>query len=78
MPEYWGLDAIGLRMGVNQQTVRRWHRDHAFLMYPRRKGPRTIWYTNDVLIQTWELARCRQAREAVLDRRAARQTSPGR
>jgi hypothetical protein len=61
VPEYFGLGAIADRMGVTKNTLLKWHRDRAFLMYPRRRGPRTVWYSNDTLIASWEVARCRLA-----------------
>jgi hypothetical protein len=59
--EYVGLEAIARRMGVSKNTLLAWHQRLSFLMYPRRRGPRTMWYCNDALIATWEIARCRHA-----------------
>ena len=72
MADYWGLVAIGRRMGVAPGTITAWLRAYGFLAYKRKRyklaNPR--WYTNDQLIHTWELSRCQQARKAVLERRA--------
>ena len=69
--DYWGCEAIGARMGVKGKTIRAWHRTQSFLMYKRTRWKlKPCWYTNDVLIQTWELAKCRQDREADAERRA--------
>lgn len=41
-----------------------WRERKSFLMYRRRVGPRTYWYTNDDLIRVWEVSMCRvQLRE---------------
>lgn len=58
MAEYYSLDVIGQRMGVHSGTVWRWWRTRRFLMYRRRRLGRTIWYTNDDLIKTWEITQC--------------------
>ena len=60
MAEYWGLRDIAKRMGVTTRTIHRWHRGRGFLMY-RRSGRRRhgLWFTNDGLIQAWELTLCR-------------------
>jgi hypothetical protein len=60
MADYWGLDAIALRLGVKKSTVHTWWSDRAFLMYRRRRTGHLmpLWYTNDQLIATWELSQC--------------------
>jgi hypothetical protein len=61
MAEFWGLGSIATRMGITKNTLLKWHEHRSFLMYPRRRGPRTVWYSNDGLISAWEVARCRIA-----------------
>jgi hypothetical protein len=60
MADYFGLDAIAKRMDSHPSTVRVWHKSKNFLMYHRwnKKTQRYVWYTNDNLIHSWELARC--------------------
>ena len=70
MADYYGLDAIGARLGVTRQTVAEWKDTHGFLMYPRRQGFRTIWYTNDQLILAWEKARALAAPRLRFPRKA--------
>ena len=72
MPDYWGVKRIGQRMGVNEATIRTWHRTRGFLMYVRRR-PRlkASWFTNDQLIHTWELSQCRLHATQDAERRAA-------
>jgi hypothetical protein len=49
---------IAERMGVSKGTILAWHRRYLFPLYSRRVGPRTLWYTNEGLVQRWEHARC--------------------
>lgn len=73
MADYWGVDRIAKRMGCSRTTLVRWHHDRGFLMYRRgREGMKPCWYTNDSLIQTWELARCRADHAWKLARRTKR------
>jgi len=67
MADYWGLVAIGKRMGVSTAAIRRWHRQEGFLMYLRhRPTRRPCWYTNDQLVHTWEVSRCLYDRSSPL------------
>jgi len=59
--EYIGLVAISKRLGIGRTTLLRWHERFGVLMYPRHRGPRRVWYSNDTLIAAWEMARCRVA-----------------
>jgi hypothetical protein len=65
MADYWGLDAIARRLGVNRATAHGWWQSRGLLMYrrhiPSRRLP--VWYSNDQLIQTWELTQCALDRE---------------
>ena len=69
MAEYWGLSVIAKRMGVSIPTLYGFHKKFGFLMYhrwpPRSRPPfvRWRWYTNDDLIQQWEIARCKVDRD---------------
>jgi len=73
MADYWGLVAIGRRMGVDASTVRIWHRTNGFLMYLRYRYKRKpAWYTNDTLIHAWELSRCAQDHTSPLAMRIGR------
>ena len=73
MSDYFGLEAIARRVGVSRNTVLAWYERYGLLMYRRRVGPRTIWYTNDALITTWEIARCRAERQVRLEGRQSEQ-----
>jgi hypothetical protein len=77
VPEYWGLNAIGRRMGVCPNTILAWHRRQAFLMMRRRKGPRWYWVTNDGLIRDWETSRCLVDRRGELERQRRRKEASG-
>jgi len=59
MSDYYSLPAIARRLGVSRNTVLSWHLRLGLLMYRRRVGPRWVWYTNDSLLTSWELARCK-------------------
>ena len=72
MAEYYGLEAIGRKLGVSVATVRRWWEQEGLLLYRRRRGPRLLWYSNDDLLRTWELSRIREQREAWLQRKHER------
>lgn len=58
MADYFGLEAIAQRMNVETRTIQRWAKDQRFLMYRRRRGKHSYWYTNDELILRWESAKC--------------------
>jgi uncharacterized protein YjcR len=60
MADYFGVNAIAARMGVDPVTIRRWHRRRNFLIYRRWNtvSKRQVWYTNDALIFAWEREQC--------------------
>ena len=62
MIHYYGLEAIGARLGVSRYTVRVWILDDQLLAYRRRapRGLRRMWYSNEALLLAWEIARSRQ------------------
>jgi hypothetical protein len=66
---YLGLEAIARRLGVSRNTVLARYERFGFLMYRRRVGPRWVWYTNDALITTWEVAKCRAERRSRVETR---------
>jgi len=69
--DYWGLNAIAQRMcWKNPRSPVQAHLREAFPMYPRRNGqhPRKVYYTNDQLINLWELAKAKEFRERLLAR----------
>jgi hypothetical protein len=62
-------------MGVSVSTLVTWHHDRGFLMYRRgRAGHKPAWFTNDTLIQSWEISRCRVDHADKLARRTKRTT----
>jgi DNA-binding MurR/RpiR family transcriptional regulator len=72
--DYFGVNAIARRMSVHGDTIRRWHRQLGFLMYRRFyrhpvQGVKRVWYTNDQLIQAWEIAQARRDLKLTLDAR---------
>ena len=70
--EYWGVAAIAKRLSVSPEGLRALHRRDAFLMFRRRRArvgrgrSPVTWYTNEALIQRWELARCRLDHQDVI------------
>lgn len=69
MAQYVTLKAIGKRMGWKQSdTVIRKMKKDGFLMYQDLRGhpPQKMWVTDDALIQTWEIARCKASREHII------------
>ena len=77
MADYYGQQAIAERLGVNPRTVvRLWEKGFpAYLKrhpHPAKGQGHRMYYTNDNLIQVWELVRCRQSRKEILGKRAAR------
>ena len=80
MSEYFGLEAIGKRMGVRGHTIRYWIDETGFPAFRRRRPGRIrrardcqrLYYTNDEMILAWQLARAKQEREEGLARREAR------
>jgi hypothetical protein len=70
MAEYWGIKEINARMGWKHPTTpARQMKQNGFLMFMRRRGkhPRRVWYTNDQLISSWEIARCKADRDRLLE-----------
>ncbi len=61
MADYFGLEAIGKRMDVSMFTILRWIDAYDFIAYKR--GSKHRWYTNDTLINTWEIARASRDRQ---------------
>lgn len=72
MSDHVGLMAIARRLGVSRNTVLAWHEAQGLLMYRRRIGPRSVWYTNDALLTAWEIARCKVELQARRERRRRR------
>ncbi len=70
MIEYWGFCAIAKRM--NWRTLKTLHRHMRSLAFPafKRTDPRNhfrrCWYTNEALIQRWELAMANCERERLV------------
>jgi hypothetical protein len=60
MADFWGAKAIAGRMGVSRTTLLGWIKTEAFLAYPRPtgRGWQRRLYTNDALIERWQIARC--------------------
>ena len=78
MADYWGLSEIAARLNLHPMTVSKRLNHKSFLAYKRRpphptsgQGQR-MWYTNDSLIQLWEVMRCKQSLEERAVKRAAR------
>jgi len=78
--EYFGLEAIGKRMGVRGHTIRYWIDETGFPAFRRRRPGRIrrardcqrLYYTNDEMILAWQLGRANQERQERLARREAR------
>lgn len=70
--EYWGLHAIARRLGVHPSTVLVWYERDGLLMLRRRRGLRWVWWTEESLVRTWLVARCRAQRVALLPQRKSR------
>ncbi len=75
MKGYWGLRAICDRMGWRslRTPIRQWE-DFGFFMFKIRKDlhPRLYWYTNDQLINTWQISRVGVERKRMLAERKRR------
>ena len=76
MSDYYGLKAIGKRLGVSYNAVSRYLHDpkKPFLAYLRRPPGRSVRYvyTNDDLIRLWEVMRCQDTQKEFAGKRAAR------
>ncbi len=80
MAEFWGLRQIADRMGWGSvRTPLRQKKLNNFLMYRRRRGssPRWLWYSNDGLIHTWEVALCQAQRDEMLHQEEKKSTARG-
>lgn len=67
MASYWGLKAIASRMNWQyERTPVRQLQSTGFPIYRRKKGGRTMWFTEDALIQLWQLQRVKLDREKLL------------
>ena len=61
---YWGISQILERLGYPKA----YHDTFCRLLhqglpaYRRRKGPRVVWYTDEALLQAWQLVQVRRAR----------------
>lgn len=70
MADYWGLKEIAKRMGwKSPATPLAKLKAEGFPMYRNRRGKSRVprWYTNDNLILEWELRKCQQARDSLLE-----------
>ena len=69
MASYWGLKAISSRMNWQyERTPVRQLQSTGFPIYRRKKGGRTMWFTEDALIQLWQLQRVKLDREKLRQR----------
>lgn len=68
MADYWGLRDISERMGWRyERTAYRQFLLNAFPIFKRRNSQgRPRWYTNDNLIEKWELGRVHLERERII------------
>ena len=77
MSGYWGLKSISQRMDWRyDRTPVRQLRSTAFPIYKRKKGGRTMWFTEDALIQWWQLQRVKLDREQLLQKASSESDSP--
>ena len=78
MADYWGLSEIAERLNLHRDTVAKRLDQKNLLAYKRRRPKPTsgqgqrVWYTNDRLIDLWEVTRCKQSLEERAVKRAAR------
>jgi len=64
---YWGLRAIADRMDWRyDRTPVRQLKSTGFPIYRRKRNGRTMWFTEDSLIQLWQLQRVKLDREQLL------------
>ena len=64
--EYWGLQSIATRLGLNRGTTAlEWYRKHCLPMMLRCRGshPRKVWYAREAWQQKWEFVMSQQQRE---------------
>ncbi len=69
MAEYWGLRRIADRMGwKDERTAISELKNNGFPIYKRRRGKHLLWFTEDSLIQLWELQRVKINREELREK----------
>ncbi len=69
MAEYWGLRRIADKMGwKDERTAISELKNNGFLIYKRRRGKHFLWFTEDSLIQLWELQRVKINREELREK----------
>ena len=71
MAEYWGAKAIAKRLGITRSTAMLWYETRGLLMFTRRRGPRTYWYSTHELLTAWLVSQCVAERKCRLEQRQA-------
>jgi len=69
MGDYWGLRAIATRMGWKaERTAISEAINSGFPIYKRRRGKHFLWFTEDPLIQLWQLQQVKVSRERLREK----------
>ncbi len=73
MSGYWGLRAISDRMAWKyERSPVRALKSTGFPIYRRKRGGRTMWYSEEALIQLWQLQRVKLDREQLLQKASSK------
>ena len=87
--DFYTLPIIARRLGLTTSGLKKWYaRDGVFMFKRCQPGPgcgrkggpgrgHAVWYTNDALIQAWELSQVQVQRRRWIARRAARDEIKG-
>ena len=67
MSAYWGLRSIADRMSWKyERSPVRALKSSGFPIYRRKRGGRTMWFSEEALIQRWQWLRVEKDREQLL------------